>query len=105
MGRSHGGEGEGREVATSWDHQLGDRVWGQESAWSLHPNFRVSLLDPERDRKLTSVSPRRLRPTPCSCMSWQASNLLSSNICSSSAVSKMTKQSASNIKSSSKVFP
>ena len=47
--------GEGWKVATGWDHQLGDRLWRPESTRSVHENFRVSLLDPERDRKLKSL--------------------------------------------------
>ena len=53
--------GEGWKVATCWDHQLGDRLWRPASTWSVHENFRVSLLDPERDRKLRSLWSRKNR--------------------------------------------
>ena len=53
--------GEGWKVATGRDHQLGDRLWRPESTRSVHENFRVSLLDPERDRKLKSLWSRNNR--------------------------------------------
>jgi hypothetical protein len=52
-------------VAAGRDHQLGDRLWrqvgrdpgqqgsagAQESAWRLHPDIRIPLVDPERDTR------------------------------------------------------